>query len=113
VREVNGQLQLYYTFLQVSGLRSFGSGKLVEIFKERPNELGKLKVEQLAAKGLEIFDPSEIKTLIKLSLSDELLSEAKRRMKDWEYRNVTPQLEWIRFGPPGFRERETADPKDQ
>ena len=111
VREVNGQPQLYYSLLHGGGLRSFGSAHLTELFKEQPEQWKKLKVEQLAERELVIFAPSEVRTLLQLSLSDELLEKAKQRMSDWEYRQVSLQFETIRIGPQGFPEREAAGSK--
>lgn len=102
-REIDGQNYLYYRLLQGSGLRSIGSGKLYEVLKEHPDLMHKLLVEQIGARELVTFDPSEVKTLIKLSLPADLANEMvdKKGMASED-----AQVEWIRLGPPGFRERE-------
>jgi hypothetical protein len=109
VREVNGRLQLYDHLLQGSGLRSFGSGQVSKLLKEHPGQLKKLRAEQLGKDGLVIVDPNEVTTLIKLSLSDELLAEAKEQLNEEDYREASAPLEWIRIGPQGFQERETSN----
>jgi len=111
VREVNGQMLLYYRLQQGSGQRSFGSRKFAEFFKEHREQVKELQAEQLGADGLAVFDPSEVKTLIKISLPEELLPEAKKRLNDWEYNQLVPKLEWIRIGPEGFPEREREGAK--
>jgi hypothetical protein len=108
LREIDGRLMLYTRFGGGSGLQGFGSGKLQELFKENPDWPQQLRVEQLAADGPLVFAADEAHTLMKLSLSPELLAEAKKKLQPWEYDQLAPTLEWIRFGPPGFAERERA-----
>jgi hypothetical protein len=71
--------------------------------------LKKLRAEQLGKDGLVIVDPNEVTTLIKLSLSDELLAEAKEQLNEEDYREASAPLEWIRIGPQGFQERGTSN----
>ncbi|WP_254507914.1 hypothetical protein [Anatilimnocola floriformis] len=106
VREVNGKTLLSHALLNGSGLRSIGSEPLTKVLKEQPGMTPRLQAEQLGTKGLVMFDTSEVLTLVKLSLSDEALADAKQHLNEWELKQLTPHLERIRIGPPGFPERE-------
>jgi hypothetical protein len=106
MRNVDGNLQLYYRFMGGSGLRSFGTGGLRQFLKEHPDLIQKLQIEQLAAKEPLNFAPDEAMTLVKISLSEEAQADARRELKDWEYRSLTPDLEWIRIGPREVLEQE-------
>lgn len=108
IREIDGQLMLYTRFCGGSGLMSIGSAKLLEILKKNPDALQNLVVECLAADGPISFAADEAQTLVKISLPPDLQAEAKQKLDKWEYQRVSPTLECVRFGPPGFTQREQA-----
>jgi hypothetical protein len=109
VRDVKGQLLIYHRLQQGSGLRGIGHSQVNKLLKEHPEQLKKLRAEQLAKREMMILDPSEALTLIRLALSDEILAEAKGRMSERELKELSAPLEWVRIGPPGFAERERAE----
>lgn len=102
MREVNGQVMLYDKMPQGSGLQGYGSDSINTLFKDPGAFERQLHIERLGARGLEVFDPQEVKTLIKLSLLESEAAEIKKQVKHWEYHRLTPHIEWIRIGPPGF-----------
>jgi hypothetical protein len=108
IREIDGHLMLYTRFSGGSGLMSIGPAKMLEMLKQNPEALKNLQVERLAADGPIAFDADQAQTLVKISLPAELQAEAKEKLQAWEYERVAPTIEWIRFGPPGFAEREQA-----
>jgi hypothetical protein len=105
LREVDGHMRLYYRFIGGSGLSSTASG-LQKLLKEDPGLLQRLRVEQLAKDGPVTFAADEVQTLIKITLPDEMLPSAKQKLERWEYEKLTPEIEWIRFGPHGTLEKE-------
>jgi hypothetical protein len=108
IREIDGHLMLYTRFSGGSGLMSIGSAKLLEILKQNPDALKNFQIERLAADGPIAFDADEAQTLVKIALPADLQAEAKQKLQQWEYDRVAPTVEWIRFGPPGFAQREQA-----
>jgi hypothetical protein len=97
LKEVNGDYRIYYRFVGGSGLRSLGSRKLKELFNEYPDLRNRLVVEQLGADGLVTYEPSEVKTLIRISMPEDILQPLKGNVNDWEYQRLE-QIEWMRIG---------------
>ena len=98
LKEVGGDYHLYHRFAGGSGRRSLGSPELKQFFDKHPGYLDKLIVEQLGASEIVTFDPMEVKTLIKISLPDDMLQEAKSELSKWEYQRIEKQVEWMRIG---------------
>jgi hypothetical protein len=113
MREVDGNMQLYYRFIGGSGLRSMGSGGLKELQKKHPDLLNQLQVEQLASDGPITFPPEETQTLIKITLPEYLIPDDKKKRKSWEYQQLVPALEWIRIGPHEVLEKEAKERGEQ
>jgi hypothetical protein len=112
LREVDGHMRLYYRFIGGSGLSSTADG-MQTLMKEDPALLQKLRVEQLAKDGPVTFGADEVRTLLKITLPDEMLPSAKQKLKSWEYKKLTPTIEWIRFGPHGVLEKEMQAQRGQ
>lgn len=107
IREVDGHLMIDKRLGGGGGSRSSaGSAKLIELLKEHPDALQKLRVERLAANGLMVFDVSETHTLLRISLPPELQAEAKEKFEKREYDRIVPTIEWIRFGPAAIAEQQ-------
>ncbi len=107
LREVDGSLFLYHQFLGGNGWASLGGGqKLLQLLQDHPEQ--GLEFEQIGLNGMEVIEPGEIRTLLKITLPPELQAAAKQQLDSWEFQNVAPEVEHFRFGPPGFREKEEA-----
>jgi hypothetical protein len=105
IREVDGRLMIYQRLGGGGGGAIGGSAKLIELLKEHPDALQKLRVERLAADGLMVFDVGESHTLLKISLPPDLQAEAKEKFEKREYNRIVPTVEWIRFGPAAVAEQ--------
>lgn len=97
IKAVGDDFRIYYRFAGGSGMRGLGSPQLKELFDKNPELAGKLVVEQLGKNELATFDPSEVKTLIKVALPEEMLQELKPKLNQWEYERIET-IEWMRIG---------------
>ncbi|MHC5540009.1 hypothetical protein ACYOEI_17460 [Singulisphaera rosea] len=85
----NGKLQVYTSFGNTSTLQSVGEPAVVQLLH---NRLDQLVVEQLGSAEIAAIDPDRPAVLLRLALSDELKSEARKSLSKEAQSACIPML---------------------
>ncbi len=91
----DGVLQVYEDCFGSSTMLDIGDRKFAEFIRERWNEVA---VEQLGANKIAVIDADEVATLLRITLSDELMKEAKRKFGNSLMGHDENSLYHIRIG---------------
>jgi hypothetical protein len=96
-QDAQGDMELYEQFGGMSTERSFGTEELVELLRGRWD---KVKVEQLGAPEVAVLDPDQPAALLRLTLADDLLDEARKKLTPEAQKEHIPVLFDLNLGPP-------------
>lgn len=92
----NGQMEIYTHF--AGGASRSGIGD-VELCKLLHGRWGKIRVEQLGADQLAALNPSRSAVLLKLTMPDEMIAEARKVLPEHAQKAWVPELFKMEFGP--------------
>lgn len=84
-----GNLQVYANFTGGSRLMSLGSQPLAELLRHRWD---KIRVDQLGATGLMVVRPARAALLLRLTLTEDMQREARKRLSAYEQEQFVPVL---------------------
>ncbi len=93
-------MELYEQFGGISTERSFGTEELVELLRGRWD---KVKVEQLGAPEVAVIDPDQPAVLLRLTLAEDLVDEARKKLPPEAQQVYIPVLFDLNLGPPASK----------
>jgi hypothetical protein len=96
-QDAQGDMELYEQFGGMSTQSSFGTTELGEFLQGRWE---KVKVEQLGAPEVAVLDPDQPAVLLRLTLADDLLDEARKKLPPEAQQVNIPVLFDLNLGPP-------------
>jgi hypothetical protein len=94
-----GQLQVYTRFGSGSSRGGLGGRPLAELLRGRWN---KIAVEQLGAAGVVAIEPDGKAIVLKLTLPEDMQSEARQRLSVNDQERLVPRFFELEIGPPGL-----------
>jgi len=94
-RDEQGVLQVYTQFSAASSRLSLGDKTLAELLRDRWD---KIRVEQLGAAGLTAIEPDQSAVLLRLTLPDDLLGEARKKLSPYAQQHNIPFLFELALG---------------
>jgi hypothetical protein len=92
----DGDLDVYTHFGNASSRSSLGNNPLAELLH---NRWDKIKVEQLGAPELAVINADQSAVLLKLTLPDDLQSEARKKLSSSQQKQFVPVLFELSLGP--------------